>query len=241
MRVLVAAPPKTGNVWLEKLLSSAFGLQWVREAPPLDYWVSSNAGGLREFLALDRFPEAAICHQHFWPSRELFDLAGEWNIALATTLRDPYDQFVSWYWYIQRFSSAFLAANDPGAVAIGKAIDDPEVLTLLATRFGRFLDQGGAWLESRRSLIVRYEDLQSRPAEVIGYAGEQWGLPQVLPADQAIALASADALRQLSPDLRLHVRAARIGDWREHLTEQHLEIFRTHHRERIERLGYLVQ
>ena len=33
LRILVAGPPKTGNVWLEKLLSLAFGLEWIRQAP----------------------------------------------------------------------------------------------------------------------------------------------------------------------------------------------------------------
>jgi hypothetical protein len=75
MRVLVAAPPKTGNVWLERLLSLAFGFQWIREAPTVDYWGAKDVGALRQFLASGRLPKMTICHQHFWPSEELFDVA----------------------------------------------------------------------------------------------------------------------------------------------------------------------
>ena len=241
MRLLVAAPPKTGNVWFEHLVSVAYGLQWIRQAPPVDYWKSEGAGGLREVLASGVFPVDAVCHQHFGPSAELLAIAAEWDIALATTLRHPYDQFVSWYWYIQRFPDAFRAANDPGAAAIDKPLDDPIVLDLLATRFGRFIDQGVAWLESGRSLIVRYDALHESPADVVEQAGRLIGRVPVVPVEEAIARSNADAMRRQSPDLQLHVRSARTGDWRDHLTEPHLEVFRTVHRTRIERLGYVVE
>jgi hypothetical protein len=240
MRVLVAAPPKTGNVWLERLLSLAFGLHWIREAPTVDYWGAKDVGALCQFLASGRLPKMTICHQHFWPSEELFDVARDWDIALATTLRDPYDQFVSWYWFIQRFAKTFVAARDPGAIAIGKTIDDPEVLALLATHFGRFLDQAAAWLDCGRSLVVRYEDLHKCPTRVLADAGEWLGMDQVLSGEEVIGLARAEAMRQISPDLSLHVRAACVGDWRNHLTERHLDVFRAHHRRRIEQLGYVV-
>src|SRR6185503_11502312 len=95
VRLLVAAPPKTGNVWCEKLFSLAFGLEWLRTAPPYDYWGRRDPDGLREFIGSGAYPERSICHQHFWPSGELFDIARAHDIGFVTTLRDPYDQFVS--------------------------------------------------------------------------------------------------------------------------------------------------
>ena len=65
MRLLIASPPKTGNVWMEKLCSVAFGLRWLTEGPAVDYWNSTDPDGLGGFLESGRFPEAAVCHQHF--------------------------------------------------------------------------------------------------------------------------------------------------------------------------------
>ena len=240
MRLLIAAPPKTGNVWLEKLCCEAYGLRWLTEVPPLDYWNSMDPDGLDGFLESGRFPDAAVCHQHFFPSTTLSSLAKSWDIKIATTLRDPYDQFVSWYWYVQRFSQSFVAVDDPGVAVIGKSIDDRAVMEFLDARFGRFLDQGLAWLESGQSEIVRYEELHARPAEVLNRLETRFDLTPIAASDEAIRGASAEKLREEGPTLRLHVRAARVGDWKNHLTEAHLDVFRERHRSRIERLGYAV-
>ena len=97
LRILVAGPPKTGNVWLEKLLSLAFDLEWIRQAPSYDFWSRHDLSGLEAFIADGGFRPSSICHQHFWPSEALFSIAPTHRIALVTTLRDPNDQFVSWY------------------------------------------------------------------------------------------------------------------------------------------------
>jgi hypothetical protein len=241
MRVLVAAPPKTGNVWFEKLVSLAFGLEWVRTAPPYEYWTTRDPEPLLDFISAGRFPDRSICHQHYWPSDRLFEIARDRGIALATTLRDPYDQFVSWYHYIQSFADAFVAAGDPGQRAIGKPIDHADVLDLLGNEFGAFLDQGIAWLESGRSLVVRYEDLHGNAEGVLIDAQRYFGVPPAIDPAHAIAGANAASMRRESADLARHIRSARAGGWRDHLLPVHLEIFRDRHARRIGGLGYAVQ
>jgi hypothetical protein len=238
MRLLVASPPKTGNVWYEHLVSVAFGLEWIRTAPIFDYWNSGNLCGLESFIAAGQYPEFSVCHQHFWPTADLFSLAKRSGIEFVTTLRHPFDQFVSWYWYIQRFPEAFISVDDPGAVAIGKPIDDPVVLGLLASHFGRFIEQGVQWLESGRSLIVRYEEMHDDPVEVLARTSRRLHIKPLVDATDAIVRSRPDAMRALSADLNLHIRTGIVGDWRNHLTDHHLAIFRTRHRAHIERLGY---
>ena len=226
MRTLGADPPKTGNVCRESLLSLAFGLTWVREAPAHDYWGARDPGGLRPFIEAGRFPDNAICHQHFWPSGELDEILREHDARLATTLRDPYDQFVSWYFYIQNFADAFVAAADPGMRAIGKPLTHPDVLDLLTSEFGTFLDQGIAWLESHRSFLVRYEELHDDPDAVVARAHSHFGLELVMPVQAAVTGSSAEALRREGSDLQRHVRAGRA--WREPASAH--EVFRRAHR-----------
>jgi len=238
MRILVAAPPKTGNVWLEKLLSAAFDFEWVRSAPAYDHWNRGDPSPLGDFIAAGSYPERSICHQHYWPSPKLFELTERHGIKLLTTLRDPYDQFVSWYYYVQNFPEWFVAAADPAQRPIGKPIDDPDVLDFLERYFGVFLDLGVEWVDSGRSLIVRYESLHSDPEGVL-QAAQQWlGLEPVRPFSEAIAAASAESMRRMGPDLQRHIRSGTVNNSRELLTAAHLEIFRRVHAERVTRLGY---
>jgi hypothetical protein len=241
MRVLVAAPPKTGNVWFEKLVSLAFNLTWVRAAPRYEYWTTRDPAPLLEFISKGAYPDGSVCHQHYWPSERLFEIAREQGIALVTTVRDPYDQFVSWYHYIQNFADAFVAAGDPGQRAIGKPIDHADVLDLLRNEFGAFLEQGIAWLESGRSLIVRYEDLHDNAEAVLIDAQRYFGVSPAIDLAQAVAGASAGTMRKESSDLARHIRRAQIGGWRDDLRPVHLEIFRERHAGRIGRLGYAVR
>jgi hypothetical protein len=241
MRVLIAAPPKTGNVWFEKLVSLAFDLKWVRTAPPYDYWATRDAAPLVDFIKDGAYPDGSVFHQHYWPSDQFLRIARDQGIFLVTTLRDPYDQFVSWYFYIQNFAEAFVAARDPGQRAIGKPIDHPDVLDLLANEFGAFLDQGIAWLHSGQSLVVRYEDLQAGAEAALTAAQRYFGVAPAMDLAQAAAGASAAAMRREDAALARHIRTGRSGGWRDALSDVHLDILRRQHAERIARLGYAVR
>ena len=241
MRVLVAAPPKTGNVWFEKLVSLAFDLKWLRAAPRYEYWTTRDPAPLLDFISAGGYPDGSVCHQHYWPSDRLLEIARDQGIALVTTLRDPYDQFVSWYYYIQNVADAFVAAGDPGQRAIGKLIDHADVLDLLGNEFGAFLDQGIAWLDSGQSLLVRYEDLHGNPEAALIDAQRYFGISPAIGLAQAIAGANAATMRRESADLARHIRMGRIGGWRDHLLPVHLDIFRDRHARRIARLGYAVR
>jgi hypothetical protein len=241
MRILVVAPPKTGNVWLEKLFSAAFDFDWIRSAPPYDHWNRGDPSALEDFIAAGSYPERSICHQHYWPSSRLFELTERYDIRLSTTLRDPYDQFVSWYFYVQNFPEWFVAAADPAQRPIGKPINDPDVLDFLERYFGSFLDLGIEWIESGKSLIVRYESLHSDPEGVLTAAQGRLGLEPARPFPEAIAAASAESMRRMGPDLQRHIRSGTVNNSRELLSEAHLEIFRRVHADRVTRLGYAVR
>jgi hypothetical protein len=241
LRILVAGPPKTGNVWLEKLLSLAFGFEWIRQAPSYDFWGGRDLSGLETFIATGQFRQRSVCHQHFWPSEALFSITREHGIAIMTTLRDPYDQFVSWYFYIQNFAEAFVAHGDPGRRAIGKPIDHADVLDLLADEFGSLLDQGIAWLEAGKSLIVRYEALHGDTAGVLAGASAHLNLPFMTTVERAVEGAQADVMRTEGADLQRHIWSGRSGAWHKHLSATHLELFRDRHASRVTRLGYSVR
>ena len=242
MRILIVAPPKTGNSWLKCLLSTAYGLDWLTadHVPG-----GTDHAGLAAWLAADGFPDNAVFHHHYDYSPELVRLAAANGVHLATILRDPYDMFVSRYFFAQAQADNQRRSGKGGDrspdVMVGKAIDDPAVLDYLANRYGGQLQMGIDWLESGASAVVRYEALVDRPVEELARATERI---QPLPRERleaAVEACQADTLLRSRKGLRRRIRAATSGDWRNHLTEAHLRVFRERHADRVRALGYEVR
>ncbi|CAA9567386.1 MAG: hypothetical protein AVDCRST_MAG59-3158 [uncultured Thermomicrobiales bacterium] len=242
MRILIVAPPKTGNSWLKCLLSSVYGLDWLTadRVPG-----GTSLDGFRAWLATGGFPDDAVFHHHYDYSPELVALANAEAIQLATILRDPYDMFVSRYFFAQAQADNENRAGKgvdrtPDAM-VGKPIDHPVVLAYLADHFGAQLQKGVDWLVSGASVIVRYERLVDEPETELRRATDA-----ILPAtperiQSAIEACQAATLLRSRKGLRRRIRAATSGDWLNHLSQAHLDLFRERHADRITALGYQVR
>jgi hypothetical protein len=231
---MIAGPPKTGNVWVKHILIAAYNLRRL----PEEHEPQDNVESFRRFVEMGWFEDGTIFHQHFRYSDELCDIAESLPAHVVTVLRNPYDTFVSFNHYIQRFRERFIAANSSDARVVDKPIDAPEALELLKGSFGYHLVLANEWLQSGRSIIVRYEELHTDPLLVVKRLTDQ-----IEPVDApririAINQSQADLLRKRNDMLARHIRTATIDDWKNYLTEQHLEIFRTHHAGLVQGLGY---
>jgi hypothetical protein len=242
MRILIVAPPKTGNSWMKCLFSSVYGLDWLTsDRVPGGTTLQAFAA----WLSSQGFPDNAVFHHHYAYSPQLVELARAESIHLATILRDPYDMFVSGYFFSQAQADnekRLQKPKTPGRdVMAGRAIDDPVVLDYLAERFDKQLQMGIDWLESGASVVVRYERLVDDPIAELRYATNQ--IQPVADEDirRAVEACQADALLGSRKGLRRRIRAATSGDWRNHLSPAHLEIFRDRHAGRIRALGYEVR
>ena len=237
MRILIAAPPKTGNSWLRCLFSSAYDLKWLRDGPS-----GSGVDALREWVEAGRFPDRSVFHHHYDHSSELADYAVSIPAYLATILRHPYDQFVSLYFFVQAQAGNEKRAEKGRAsdVMVGKPIGHPEVLAFLAEGFARDLDKGLAWLESGHSVVVRYEGLHADPVTELTCATDQ--IEPISPerVARAIEACEADALLKSRRGLAKRIRSATVGDWRNHLSPAHLAVFRDRHADLVRALGYEV-
>jgi hypothetical protein len=236
MKIVIAGPPKTGNVWVENILAHAYGLTILK--PP--YIPSRSEEELEAFCEAGNFLDNSIFHQHFAPTDLFFEIASRAGCHLVTAIRDPYDTFVSLYFYIQRFREDFLRVGDPGAAIIDLAIDHPTVLDFLRHGFRANLESAQEWLSAGRSIVVRYEDLHADPVREIDRV-----TAQIQPIADDIVKAAINAsdvnvLRNKNEDLAKHIRVGKAGDWRNYLTDEHLHIFREYHRDIIEYLGYCV-
>lgn len=239
MKILIVAPPKTGNSWLKCLLATAYGLDWLTsETVP----AGTDVADFRRWVESGGFPEDGVFHHHYDWSPELVAVAKAHGIHLATILRDPYDMFVSRYFFTQAQADN-PNRPDKGAAhdaMIGEPIDAPAALAYLADGFSGQMRKGIEWLQSGDSVVVRYENLHDDPVAELTRATDRIA---PLPPERiaaAIEACTADALLQRRKGLRRRIRSATVGDWRNHLTEAHLALFRERHADAIRALGYEV-
>ena len=239
MRIIIAGPPKAGNVWLKCLLGTIYDLrplstQETPQRPKIEL--------LRAWLEEGNFPDGTIFHQHYDYSDELADLVDAVPAHTVTIIRDPYDGFVSSFFTIQEHKESGQRTGRRRAAISGKSLGDPDVIEYLRTGgFRNNMRRAKEWLESGRTLVVRYERLHSDPiAELRSVTDKIQPIP-----DERIAAAleacSAENMRKLGGGKSKHVRTAKVGDSREKLNEEHLAVFRERYADMIRALGYEVR
>jgi hypothetical protein len=97
------------------------------------------------------------------------------------------------------------------------------------------------WLHGGQALVVRYEDLKRDPVSALGALTDRIAPVSPDRIERAVEACSADKMRQMSASMAKHVRTATVGDSRNHLTEEHLALFRERYAEMIRGLGYEVR
>lgn len=241
MRIVIAAPPKSGNSWVKCLLASIYDLEWLRgeESP-----ASAAPAAFIAWAERGDFPDNSIFHQHYDYSDELAAAAAKVPAHLVTIIRDPYDAIVSLYFFVQAQAEGEherdrLQRRRTNPI-VGKPLDDPAVIDYLDTRLGSLLGKAVAWVESGRSVIVRYEELHRDPVAELTRATGAIAPASSARIARAITACEADAMRQAIPGLHKRIRSATVGDGRKHLGEAHLRRFRQRYGDRIRALGYEV-
>jgi hypothetical protein len=235
LRIVVAAPPKTGNMWIKCLLASIYDLQWLPSASiPRD----SSPEAFRELVEGGTFPRGSIFHRHYAYSSEFCRAAETASVHIVTIIRDPYDLFVSMYFHAQNFPDRAQRENRPLAAVIGKPLDHPDVLGYLGRDFGASLEMANGWIQSGRSILIRYEDLHRDPVAALMRATDRIRAVPRAVIERAIEACRADQMRQRMPK---HVRAATVGDSKQRLGPEHLAVFRERHADLIRALGYEVR
>lgn len=254
MRIVVVSPPRSGNHWIECLLGSIYQLDHFGGAKKPS---TTKVRDVRDWINAGGFADDSIFHLHCRFRDKLCDLFEGVPAHLVTIVRDPYDTFVSRYYWTQDWLEK-RAQHRPDKVEAmdtdkaeararqvlaGKSLDDPDVLDYLEdeSRFGTHLRHAVEWKTSGRAAVVRYEDLHTRPEEALKTLTDQ--LSPVDPAriSAAIAACQADQMRAQSTKMTWNVRSAKVGDSREQLSAAQLTILRDNYADLIRELGYDVR
>ena len=239
MRILIAAPPKTGNMWMKCLLGTIYGLRWLK---PPEQPAEASLAAFRSWAASDRFGEGTIYHQHYDYSEEICEIAETIPARLVTLVRNPYDAFVSSYYTLQQHHADGNQKQRRLTALMGKSLDDPAVVAFLrAGGYRNNLQKACDWLECGRALPVRYEQLHADPVGVLARLTDAMQPVPPTAIERAVEACSAENMRQRSQGMAKHVRAARPDDARQRLSDDHYAAFRDTYSDLIERLGYEVR
>jgi hypothetical protein len=236
MRIIIASTPKTGNIWAKCLLAQIYNLEILFKPP-------SDEEQLKDSHQKGWFEDNTIFHQHFSPTEAFFNLIESIGCQVVTTIRSPYDTFVSLFYFVQNFPKQFNRPEDPLHVLCGKPIDHPDVLNYISQGdegFGLHIQVALEWLESHKTIIIRYENLQKEPVQELKRATDQIFPTTSAAIKDAIQACKAEKMRSQRKAWAKHIRKAETGDWQNHLTEAHLEVFRSRHGDLIQKLGYEV-
>jgi hypothetical protein len=243
MRIVITSPPKTGNKWLKCLLSSIYDLTTLRGSATPD----TNPARFRAWVEAGNFTDGHIFHQHCRFSRRLADTIDAVPAHSVTIIRDPYDQFVSLYYWLQTRATfdeqvgKVRPRQRPRDRIVGLAIDDPLVIEYLRTDFQIYLDQANEWLHSGRSVVFRYEHLHQDPLAELRRGTTSLRTVGDEEIIAAMAACSVENMRQKSEKMASHIRSATVGDSKQRLSDIHFTIFRDQYGELIRSLGYDVR
>jgi hypothetical protein len=239
VRIIIAGPPKAGNVWLKCILAHIYGLRPLtnQETPRRPQFHL-----FRDWVKAGGFPDGTVFHQHYDYSDELAEVIESIPAHAVTIIRDPYDGFVSSYFTIQQHKDDGLRSGRRTDVMQGKSLSDQAVIDYLRNGgFRNNMRRALEWMESGRTHIVRYEKLHEGAIEELRAITDKI---QPVP-DERIAFAvetcSAENMRKMGGERSKHVRAAKVGDSREKLNDEHLAVFRDKYADMIRALGYEVR
>jgi hypothetical protein len=239
MRLLVAAPPKTGNMWLKCLLGTIYDLRWLK---PKEVPSAATLSAFRDWVAGGYFVDGTIYHQHYHFSDELCDIAEAIPAYVVTLVRNPYDAFVSTYYTLQQHHDDNNRKRRGKTELMGKPLDDPIVIEFLrAGGYRGNLTKARDWMSSGRAHVVRYEALHADPVGELNRLTDAIRPASLEAINRAVEACSAENMRQRSKGMAKHVRAARPDDARQRLTEEHYAAFRETYAALILELGYEVR
>lgn len=240
LKIIVNSTPKTGNHWITYLLAAIYELPVVDLERPFDL-AGAEALGPRW-----------IGYQHYLPNSVVIDWAKHNNAIFITTLRHPGDVLVSLYHHVINFAhdvseetsgvpymlqrlegtpycrmgffyevANFLKDNNQGCLG------GENFLSYVENSFFNDLSISLAWLRSGYSYAVRYEDLWRDPVTTLKELSSKIEEVPLDTIERAIEQCDIKMLRKVVDYDPKFFRKGEIGDWRETLSPEVIERFRT--------------
>lgn len=237
MRVLIAAPRKSGSARLRCLLSFAYGLT---TAPSRGVPHQDDSEALERWLG--DLPESSIVNTDFAYSPEFHEASERNAVSTVAILRHPFDLFVSNYDVAQQRALREKPATRVDVVwnqLAGNPIDDPAVLDYARDGFAGEVAWLTGWCESDAP-IVRFEQLEADPAAALSTLSAFLGAVDDAGITRAVALCPAENAVHGRPERGRRMEALPAGAWHERLPAATVQILRDRFTADVRHLGYEV-
>lgn len=208
IRLAIVSTPRTGNNWLQHLLSRAYDL------PRLSPVNLPN-------VSWDALPTECVMILHWRRDPELLRLLHKHRFRVLTLARHPLDVLISiLHFTLREMTDGWLQ---------GEAGDERAILGL-TPRSSAFLDYACGqrarallevsreWWHDPEGLQVRYEDLVADPHVEMRRLCGALGVEPRRPIEEAISASSLNDLRQQFPERKYHFWKGQPGLWRTLLT-----------------------
>lgn len=227
VRIAVVSSPRSGNMWLRRLLVAAYGLEErTAHAPDEVDW--------------DGLPDDCVLQLHWHRTpvfRALLDTHGFSVVVLA---RHPLDVLVSILHFAPHEPQTACWLDGEGGGESRLIGADPASAAFLAYATGprarALLSITPEWWDHADG-HVRYEDLVETPAAELGRLVEELGVAPLVPAAQAVERVRFEELQQEATNL--HFWQGRPGLWKELVPTRYALAIAAVHPE-MQRFGYRV-
>src|SRR5688572_29529998 len=95
VRIVIVSPPRSGNHWVECLLSRIYELKHMAGRHKPD---ATSRKAVRAWIEGGGFPDGSIFYWHRGFDAKFCDIIEAVPAHIVTVVRDPYDVFVSRYY-----------------------------------------------------------------------------------------------------------------------------------------------
>ncbi len=240
MRVLIAAPRKSGSALLRCLLASAYDLHVVatRDAP--------GAAGDELDVWLDELPDSTIAGVGFPFSPALASTVDRIGITIVAIMRHPFDLFISNHDVAQQRAARKKDRAGEGDDELlwsrlaGRELDDPEIVSYAKTGFADEI----AWLRSWRTSgvpVVDLAQLESNPAATLTALSHHIGALTGEQISHAVTMCPPESVIVSRPFRGRRMPGLPAGVWREQLPASLVEVLRDRYADQVVELGYEVE
>lgn len=229
LRIAIVSTPRSGNSWLRRLLTDAYGLAELAAHTPADvYW-----GGL---------PARCVLQIHWRREASFLDLLGQHRFRVVVLARHPLDVLVSVLQFAphEPETARWLEGEGGDESALtGATPRGPAFLAYAASpRAAALLSVTREWWDAPGAYPLRYEDLVGDPAGELRRLSVALGRP--MPGEIAAEVVAANSLERLRACSRnSHFWRGRPGHWRELLTAEAARRIAQAHPASFGGLGYV--
>ncbi len=226
MRIFLACTPRTGNLWIRRIITHVLNLsQYSGHNPDEIYW--------------DHLPEDCLVAMHWHHSAELSTFLRERGFQIMVTTRHPLDVLVS----ILRFAAyepataRWLEGEGGNESQIISAVPDSDEFAryCLSRRAEALLGISQEWHDDA-DVVVRYEDFLHAPAEATRRIVDTLGAEPIVDIDEAVR---ANTMEKLRPIASQHIWRGHAGDWRRVVRPPLAEGVRARHEQPFNEFGYV--